>query len=208
MLVRGVPLELHPPGDYVSDTVRLSGDFYEAAILDEVWRRLWPTPPGGVIVDAGAMIGNHTVAWAISLPDMDVHAFEPSPANLPLLLRNAEPWANVHVHPMALSDREQLLQLEVDATNHGHTRAAAGGSLEVAAMPLDAFGLEDVRLLKLDVEGHEPQVLEGAAGTLELWHPLVVLEDWRGRPDALLPGYQLVAEWERAHQTFLYEWAG
>ncbi len=206
MLVRGVPLELHPPGDYVSDAIRLAGDFYEAAVLDEVARQLAERPPG-LLVDAGAMIGNHTTYLAAFAQHTEVRAFEPVPANLALLLANTRAWPTVHVHPLALSDGGRQLQLRLEPGNLGHATTdldGPGAVVRVHAVALDDLELDQVALLKVDVEGHEPQVLAGARRTLERWRPLVVLESWQGRPDELLPGYQLVAEWERAHQTYLY----
>lgn len=202
-----VSLQLHPPGDYVSDVIRQSGTWYEKAVLDTVRTHLARQPPG-VLVDAGAMLGNHTVYLAAHVPHVAIHAFEPVPANLALLLANTRTYPTVQVHPLALSDQEGTLHLELDPANLGHAAAVPGGELPVPAAPLDTFALQGVALVKVDVEGHEPQVLAGAQATLSRWHPLVVLESWSGPPGALLPGYQLVAEWEQQHQTFMYEWAG
>lgn len=207
-----VSLRLHPPGDYVSDRMR-EGGWYEGPVMEEAVRRLQGLPPGE-LVDVGAMIGTWSVYLAQHAPHRIIHAFEPSPANLPLLLHNTAPWPLVRVNPLALSDREQLVRLQLDPVNRGHSRVVdqpEQGSdwVDVPALPLDALELEEVRLIKLDVEGHEPQVLRGAWRTIRRWHPLIVLEDWHGpRATALPAGYQLAAEWEEAHQTYLYAWGG
>jgi FkbM family methyltransferase len=220
--VRGVPLALHQSPDYVSDHIRRTGEFYEADVLDAIRDRLWAqTARGrepGVLVDAGAMIGNHTVYLAEFAPHSAIHAFEPAPVNLGLLKVNTAHYRNVHVHTIALSDKAGRLAMSVHRENRGHATVAATDPWpepdavdtvwEADARTLDSYGFEDVRLIKIDVEWHEPQVLAGAAVTIERWHPLIVIEDWGNVYGSLLPGYRLAAEWEQAHQTFLYEWAG
>jgi len=207
----GEPFALHPPGDYVSDVIRLSGEWYEQPVLEAIRERL-ESGPAGVLVDVGAMIGTHSCYLAGLARHTEIRAFEPSPANLPLLLANAARWPTVHVHPLALSDREHLVRLQLDPENRGHTRVAerpdpGADWIEAPATTLDAFRLEEVRLVKIDVEGHENEVLWGAERTIRRWHPMLVLESWAGAP-WVPPGYELAAEWERAHQTFLYEWRG
>jgi FkbM family methyltransferase len=197
-VVRGVRLELHPPPDYVSDTIRATGDFYEAAILDELARRI----SGGVIVDAGAMLGNHSTYLAEFVPHLTIHAFEPEPSNFRLLRRNVRPYPSVLAYPYALSDRAGRVGIDSDPTNRGHASVVPGGWIR--AVTLDTLNLHDVSLIKVDVEGHEPQVLAGARETIARCRPLILLEDWTGLYPALLPGYEIVAEWETAHQTFLF----
>lgn len=213
VVLRGrVRLELHPPPDYVSDAIRATGDFYEVAVLEEIARRV----RGGVLVDAGAMIGNHTGFLASFVAHSAIHAFEPAPVNLALLGRNALAWDTVRVHPVALSDRPGRVHMTVELGNLGHAVVDAtdrwgpleGPSWEVQAITLDSLGLEDVTLLKVDVEWHEPQVLAGAADTIRRCRPLIVIEDWQHAYGAQLMeplGYRLAVAWERAHQTFMYE---
>jgi FkbM family methyltransferase len=199
---RGVRLELHPPGDFVSDEIRQTGDFFEAEILEELTRRI----DGGVLIDAGAMVGNHTAFLAEFVRHAAIHAFEPWPDNLALLFRNVAAYPTVTVHAQALSDRPRTLRMQSEA-NRGHSMVVDDGPLEVQALPLDEFAFDDVTLLKIDVESHEPQVLIGAAATIARCHPLILIEDWTGRYGSLLPGYRLAAEWGQTRQTYLYEWA-
>jgi FkbM family methyltransferase len=200
------PFSLHPPGDYVSDEIRRTGAPFEVAILAELERRLAAV---GVIVDAGAHIGNHAAWFAAHLPHTEIHAFEPWPDNLALLRRNTADWPTVRIHPFALSDRGRTLNFMAD-DNLGHVRADEAGTFTVDALPLDELELRDVSLVKIDVEGHEPQVIAGAAWTIHASHPLILIEDWTepfpGTYAALLPGYRCAGHWE-AHQTYLYEWA-
>lgn len=212
--LRGIEMHLHPPGEYVSDHMRDTGDFYEADILDELARRLALHPPG-VLIDVGAMIGTHTVFMAHFIPHTWIHAFEPVPENLQLLRVNTAQLRNVEVSSLAISDRRQMLDIWFRYQNLGHCVVAQTDPwpdtydqcFEVEAFPLDTFRFTDVRLIKIDVEGHEPQVLAGAKDTIARCHPLILIEDWQQQYAPLLLGYRVAAEWQTAHQTTLYEWA-
>jgi FkbM family methyltransferase len=206
---------LHRPPDVVSDHIRATGEFWEADILDEICERLSQRPPG-VLVDAGAMIGNHTAYLASFVPHTAIHAFEPAPVNASILRVNVSHYPNVVIHALALSDQPGRLTMSIEKGNRGHAVVAATdpwpepGKVdtvwEVDAITLDSLALEEVRLIKIDVEWHEPQVIAGAIETITRWHPMVVVEDWNYEYGDLLPGYRLARSWERAHQTFLYEW--
>ena len=95
--VRGIPLTVYQT-EAVSEVIRQTGDFYEAAILDEL-REMFPTQR--TIVDVGANIGNHSAYWSAFVPHTAIHAFEPVPNNYELLIKNAP---GAVCHPAALSD--------------------------------------------------------------------------------------------------------
>lgn len=197
---------LHPSPDYVSDVIRASGDFYERAVLDHLRDRLALRAPG-VIVDVGAMIGNHAVYLARYAAHSAIEAFEPWPDSLALLRANAAPYGTIRVHPVALADWTGVSGMTAEEGNLGHAFLADGSGVEVRT--LDSFGFEDVSLVKIDVEGWEPNVLRGAWQTINRWHPLVAMEDWTGGHygGGLPPGYRLAQDWSVQHQVYLYEWA-
>jgi FkbM family methyltransferase len=133
--------------------------------------------PGDTVVDVGANVGAFTmVAARATAPGGEVHALEPVPATLRALERNRElnGFTNVRTAGLALSDGEGTLQLGVEAAGHGSGGYTSGGALEtvtVRSSTLDAFaqatlGDSPVRLLKIDVEGHEPEVLAGGGSFL------------------------------------------
>lgn len=139
--------------------------------------------PGDVFVDVGAHIGWFSVVAARRVGgEGAVYAFEPYPANVARLSANvalnglsnvrivaapaAEAPRSVWVGPQAASD---------SASVTGGPRRAGAGVL-VPAVTLDSvLGEEEaVRLIKLDAEGFEPAVLQGAAATLGRTSALVV----------------------------------
>jgi FkbM family methyltransferase len=142
-----------------------------------------------VLVDAGANIGLSTLAFAQIAPRGHVLAFEPSPHNFALLAANVETngLKNVDLVQVALSDREGVLRLVEDAEFMAGSRIESTTSdgqsndcIEVRSTTLDIElsrrNLRRLDLLKIDVEGHEHQVIDGAAWTLATFRPMCVVE--------------------------------
>jgi FkbM family methyltransferase len=133
----------------------------------------------GLFVDVGANLGWHTV-HAAQYPAVEtVVAFEPDPFNTWLLDRNlaVNGVGNaVAVASAAGSSRGVARMFRYRSTNFGrHTLLTdyGYGSRQVPITDLDsaldALGLGDkpVLILKIDVEGYEPAVIEGAQRTLQ-----------------------------------------
>jgi FkbM family methyltransferase len=208
ILLRGVPLELFEH-EAVCDAIRAAGDFYEAPLLDELRSR---RPSEGVIVDVGAHIGNHSVYWSAFVPHAAILAFEPAPETFALLYRNLglASRGTALADRVALSDRCGSLTMRVDPVNMGRTRVDPDGELRVRAARLDDYGLDGVTLVKVDVEGWQEHVLEGARETLARCRPALLAEDEEDTVEPTLAGlgldgYRRVASWPGANH--LWEWA-
>ena len=162
---------------------------YEAAET-AVFRRL--LRPGMVVVDVGAHVGYFALTSASPVgPGGAVYAFEPDPHNFALLTANVDVnrATNVVCVPKAVSSRSGRATLFQDRSNHGaHTLAEAnietrlGGRTDVDTVSLDEYfgGLGDgrVSLIKLDTQGAEGLVIEGARGLLERHGPTLLMEFW------------------------------
>ena len=146
-------------------------------------------------MDVGANIGYMTSILAVSVAPGEVQAFEPHPALFERLAANCRAWQHVAapVRPLqaAVSSRDGTCTLAVPpgfSSNAGIASigepADAGDAIEVRAVTLDTVvGARGVGVLKLDVEGHEPAVLEGGERVLTK-HAIrdVVFEDHHGYP--------------------------
>jgi FkbM family methyltransferase len=129
--------------------------------------------PGDTFIDVGAHIGWFTTVASRMVRDNGVViACEPYPANAATLkenlaLNNAE---NVRLVEMALGSQPGELSLAPAGDSGGVTALDWGEGQRVTASmtTLDevAAGLSAVTLLKMDVEGWEPQVLRGGSATL------------------------------------------
>jgi FkbM family methyltransferase len=201
--IRGIEINLHPD-EALSNHIRRERDFFEADILDYL-RDFHGAQK--VIVDAGANIGNHAVYFANFLKYDSILCFEPLPDNFRLLELNLA-YPNIELHQLALSDNKATLKMAPNKGNMGASRIYENGSIEIGAITLDSLNLQNVTLLKIDVEGYEPLVLEGAKDTISRCHPLILIEDGNSTYANLLPtNYVLEKSWPK-HKTYLYKWTG
>jgi FkbM family methyltransferase len=169
---------------------------------------------GDVVVDAGANVGYMTVLAAIaSGREGTVHSFEPHPGLFPVLRDNAASAARlssarIALHEAALGNRSGAAELALPdalALNDGLAYVCADGAGRGVATrtirmeTLDTTVEGPIGVLKLDVEGFEAQVLEGAASALSS-HRIrhVVFEDHQGPTSPAMrllldAGYRLYA---------------
>lgn len=134
--------------------------------------------------DVGANIGNHTVFLA-DLFD-EVYCFEPNPKAIEILEINVGPLPNVRIFPVGLSDQDaELGFMTGSARNLGNAHIVAPEegptpSVRIAVRAGDGIVREDKlappALLKIDVEGHEAQVIEGLEETIAEHTPVIVVE--------------------------------
>jgi len=157
---------------------------------------------GRGFLDIGSNIGSATCLSLIQHGAGESWAFEPAPGNLGLLRQNV--LANgltdrVHIHPVALSDEDGTVTLELSATNFGDHRVRVerpnGGAhpalleedrrstFDVQARRLDSLveegsiDLGSLGLVWIDVQGHEGHVFAGATKLLASDVP-IVCEYW------------------------------
>ena len=135
--------------------------------------------PHGTAVDVGAWYGPWSF-WLRRRVD-SVVAFEPNPRVAAALRRSV--GAGVDVRELALSDRaghDRLVQLGrirgEEGGSHLATADEPGHAVDVESSTLDAQGLDRVRLVKIDVEGHELEVVSGGLEVIDRWHPVLVVE--------------------------------
>ena len=149
----------------------------ELSLLKTIVRR------GDVTVDVGANLGLYT--RRLARLSRKVHAFEPS-HQVANILRRTTP-DKVIVHQTALSDDDGEAELRIPSAD-GHLTyslaslepgAVAGHDTIVQQVPrkrLDAVIRDDVSFVKIDVEGHEMRVLQGARGLIDRCRPVFLVE--------------------------------
>jgi FkbM family methyltransferase len=150
-------------------------------------------PGGGVAIDVGANIGWHTLLMArLAGHGGRVLAVEANPSVCERLRENLElnRFTNVLVVNCAAANEDGYLSFQgpdasEPSSGDGHVldsgAASPGGStIRVPARKLDAMaadaGLERVDLIKIDVEGFEWPVLQGAEAVISRFRPHVVFE--------------------------------
>jgi FkbM family methyltransferase len=136
-------------------------------------------PEGGVVIDAGACLGDHTVIYSqIVGASGHVYAFEPHPLACAALRLNMARLSNVTVVNAALSDRTGAARLMRDP-NAGASFVADNGTVRIETARLDDLlfpQLTRCDLVHLDAEGLEPQILAGAQALLARFSPVLIIE--------------------------------
>jgi FkbM family methyltransferase len=190
----GAPLAITParhglmaynPHDmYIGRSIARYGEFGETEL--DLMRAA--VPEAGVVLDVGANIGTHTVAFARHVgPNGIVLAFEPQRVVHGILSTNVALNALNWVHPVHAgvgAERGEILVPDFVYGNDGNYGAisldAAERGWPVRIVPLDDYlWLPRVDLVKVDVEGMEPAVLDGAQAFLAKYRPVLFVENDR-----------------------------
>ncbi len=139
---------------------------------------------GETMLDIGANAGFHALTAGLFF--QRVIAFEPTPATAERLERNIglSGFAHVQSRRVALSNRIGQTTFHVESGHCGSNRIGEGGgpaSITVPLQTLDALAstgapLGRIDFIKIDVEGHECEVLEGAQSTIERDRPRLFVE--------------------------------
>src|SRR6266852_3981194 len=147
-------------------------------LLEQGWER-------GIAIDVGANEGLYSCALAKLLDR--VEAFEPNEETSADLQDYDCPKINLHRVALSRSEGERILHVPILAQG---VAGLGWGSLEPETLPpsesvttqivqtrtLDSYHFKNVVFIKIDVEGHELQVLEGAEETIARCRPIILLE--------------------------------
>lgn len=194
VLVRGRDgVFLANPNDvYVGRALVRYGEYnrYEAELLKQL------CGPDDVVVEVGANIGSHTVGLAQRVgAGGRVVAVEPQPEVFLALCANValNGLHNVDCLPCGLGEAPGTLQApRLDYEHEGNFGGVSLGADDGVPVPVqrldDVFRYERLRLLKVDVEGMEAEVLRGGAAVIAAHRPLLYVEN-----DRLAQSYALIS---------------
>lgn len=185
----GVGYQLLETGQFESDDIHLVKNLLAA--------RRTHHGDGVVVIDCGANIGVHTIDWATSMTNWgSVVAIEAQERIYYALAGNIA--LNNCFNAVALHAAVSSESGSMEIPNPNYLLPASFGSLElrqsntnefigqpvsynentvtVRKLALDEFGLQRVDFIKIDVEGMEFEVLDGAKKTLQRSHPMMFIE--------------------------------
>ena len=140
-------------------------------------------PKGGLAIDIGASIGMNAVNYAEYFDS--VESFEPDPDVYKCLLETitANGCDNVNTHPVALSNQNGTnILVKFPRATFANTLIPIGykgksrPQLEIQTHKLDDYKFDGVNFIKIDVEGNEMAVLEGAEQTILTYTPVIQIE--------------------------------
>lgn len=192
----GRSLYMDPEGPAYQKTVL--GGTYDKFIYDYLTEMNWS---GRVIYDIGGHVGYHTLCFSTLVKSNGrVFCFEPHPLHLERIKvnfsHNSDIEEHVKIMPIALSNSKGKIELFVlDNIEEGGSSASfiANASthyplehykwfhpVEVEQDTIDNLvsknAISPPELIKIDVEGAESLVVEGALETIKLHHPLIIVE--------------------------------
>lgn len=147
--------------------------------------------PGDTVIDVGAYIGTHTVAFSRMVGDSgQVFAFEAQPRTGAMLETNIRlnELGNVFWASKVVSDsvtRYRIIDLPPDDVQYnfgamnifrGPKPSYPNAGLDIDGVTIDSLGLTP-DLIKIDVEGMEPDVIRGAKETIARCKPIIYVEN-------------------------------
>lgn len=136
------------------------------------------------IADVGAYDGLTAAFFHHYFPGATIHAFEPNPEARKLLEANTKGIASINVHSAALSDRKGTTEFYVTHNKvsssinpiNTHELESSGGLqsqlkvdevITIEMTDLDSMSIGPLSILKLDTQGNEVRVINGAKETLK-----------------------------------------
>lgn len=217
-LAWGLPIEVDPSSSVGVDIINLG--VHDRVVPEAIWRLL---DPGEHAYDVGANIGQNTSIMALKVGAQgSVVAFEPSLKAWDLLRKNVALWDRYDLSPITLvklglswrngsallHEVGDLAGFSLEEQAARPLGAASTGASRVELITLDAHrgSAREIGLIKIDVEGHELAVLQGAAGTLRQKGVRDILfEDYHPQPSQVtvylqMAGYSvfsLFANWRK-----------
>lgn len=164
--------------DIISASLRLYGE-YQQVELDVLLQFI---DTNTVVYDIGSNIGYHASAFASR--SNRVYCFEANPQHFKLLRMNLQEEPRCNLFNVAVSNAEgKILVEEIDVTvigNYGMARVGTTTGTEVTMTTIDSLvssgKILPPGLIKIDVEGHEPGVFQGAEETIKKYLPLIYFE--------------------------------
>jgi FkbM family methyltransferase len=171
--------------DTIGITTLLEGSF-ESAEVNCLRTHLGP---GSIAIDVGANIGIFTIPLADKVgKNGQIWAFEPIPENIHRLKKNISlnNLQNIKIRECAVGDKKSNTKIYVcedlayASQDKNINRANQQGWMDVEITTLDAewlrAGQPRVQIIKIDVEGAEISVLEGAKELIARQRPQIMLE--------------------------------
>jgi FkbM family methyltransferase len=144
------------------------------------WASNWMPSHRGLAVDVGAHIGFWSRNMAMDF--REVVAFEPVPRHAECWRRNLESFKNAALHECALGAESGTVSLANEGVGaSGDAAVITDGSAtpvatNVPRITLDSVALSRCDFMKIDCEGYEFFVIQGAERTIKQFKPCIIVE--------------------------------
>jgi len=162
--------------DVLIERMGIYKSFYEINLLNKIKS----LNLSGTYIDGGANIGNHSVFFDRHCNSEKVISFEIHPDIYNILVDNLKNnnCKKTEAINVGLGEKERLVKLsELCDTNIGMTHIVEGeGDVLIKSLDVLLDGVENITLVKLDVEGYELNTLMGMKNIIEKFKPLIIAE--------------------------------
>ena len=151
--------------------------------------------PGSDSIDVGVYRGVYS--YEMSKYSEKVHSFEPNPIIFKYINKNLKKFIkNIHLYNFALSNQNKTINLKIPirnsnsnkeifeeyyemgrATIHNENNFENYENFEIQTKTIDELSFDNkISFIKIDVEGHELEVIEGAKNTIKKDKPILLVE--------------------------------
>ncbi len=192
--------------DYAFVEALSQGRIYEQELVEEVLAPF--IRESHVILDVGAHAGSHSLIYSALNPDAQIYAYEPQRALHELLKFNIAIQKCYNIIPIAAALGNKHCTAQMHATipdgpncnmpiNSTDMFNFGGRQLGVGGEPVQIYTLDDiwhactppVDFIKIDVEGFENFVVDGARNLIRHCSPVIFFEHNEKRPTVYMDGY-------------------
>ena len=167
-----------------------NNSFWELELIMKDLRPYWQQ--ASTILDIGAHIGSHSFLYSFFNPNAKIFAFEPQREIFKLLVENIKDRANVTAFNVCVghTNTSTTLSTKTHCGENTETQVTYGdgpimnlggmaigqGGQPVGMIQIDSLGLTECDFMKIDVEGAEGLVIQGAAETIRKYKPVITFE--------------------------------
>jgi FkbM family methyltransferase len=175
---------LNTHAEHAPTKITRNGKIWERKLYDQYKEIL---KPDDIAIDVGGYIGTHSLpmsrlCWA-------VYVFEPNTELFQVIVDNIALNQIDNVIPnnvaIGLPDNSVDFYEREDGTSRIATRPIKGNKKEIKTYSLDDYmdltNVPSCKLIKIDVEGHEYEVLEGAKNLIEKYKPYILIETFKSK---------------------------
>jgi len=196
--IDGTQFLIFKGGDLISN--HLKKELYESDIHQLALKTLI-NAPNGVVLDIGANLGTFCIPLAKKVPKHTYHAFEPQRIVSYQLCANIiiNSLDNVYAYEVALSNEDKSIDcampdymaetnigafsIDKEVRENEYECSTVSKTDRIDLIQLDFIAFENIRLIKIDVEGHELEVIKGGIETIKRNnYPPIIFEAWTWKP--------------------------
>ena len=139
-------------------------------------------PHNAIVVDAGANMGMFSIFAARKHPDATIYAFEPVPRVFEYLKENTKEYPNIKIFNCALGESKGKATIVVTPESIGGNYVSVTGGMPIDVTTIDNLGVR-VDFIKIDTEGFEANILNGAVRTIKTSKPIVAMSAYHHAED-------------------------